>query len=82
MKRTYEKTREKIILSEMIFSFLNQQQKSKLLRRKAQLLYPGYHTVRIIKSTTVYVPSSELGLRQRVFPSPQKWGGGGTLAFG
>ena len=34
-----------------------------------------------IKSTTVYVPSSELGLsrplsRQRVFPSPQNRGGG------
>jgi hypothetical protein len=41
-----------------------------------------------IKSTTVYArPSSELGLsqplsRQRVFPSPQKQGGGGTLACG
>ncbi len=37
-----------------------------------------------IKSTTVYAP---LGLsqplsRQRVFPSPQKQGGGGTLACG
>ncbi len=40
-----------------------------------------------IKSTTVYVPSSELGLsqplsRQRVFPSPQERGGGTTLSCG
>jgi hypothetical protein len=40
--------------------------------------YKEYHSVR---------PSSELGLsqplsRQRVFPSPQKQGGGGTLACG
>ncbi len=40
-----------------------------------------------IKSTTVFVPSSELGLskplsRQRVFPSPKKRWGGGTLACG
>ncbi len=40
-----------------------------------------------IKSTTVYVPSSALGLsqplsRHRVCPSPQNRGGGGTLACG
>jgi hypothetical protein len=40
-----------------------------------------------IKSTTVYVPSSELGLshpfsRQRVCPSARFKGGGGTLACG
>ncbi len=47
---------------------------------------PGTHKARIvyIKSTTVYVPSSELGLsqpllRQRVCPSSIK-GGGGTLS--
>ena len=48
-------------------------------------IYPTKYV--FIKSTTVYVPSSELGLsqpisRQRVFPSPQKQGGGGTLACG
>ncbi len=42
------------------------------------LTYKEYHRV---------CPSSELGLsqplsRQRVFPSPQKQGGGGTLACG
>ncbi len=40
-----------------------------------------------IKSTTVYVPASEMGLsqplsRQRVCPSPQSRGEGGTLGEG
>ncbi len=45
------------------------------------------YTFVYIKSTTVYVHSSELGLpqplsRQRVCPSPQNQGGGGILACG
>ena len=43
------------------------------------------HKVRTYKEYHSVCPSSELGLsqllsRQRVFPSPQKQGGGGTLA--
>jgi hypothetical protein len=46
-----------------------------------------YHKVRTYKEYHSVCPSSELGLsqplsRQRVFPSPQKQGGGGTLACG
>jgi hypothetical protein len=45
------------------------------------------HKVRTYKEYHSACPSSELGLsqplsRQRVFPSPQKQGGGGTLARG
>ena len=45
------------------------------------------HKVRTYKEYHSVCPSSELGLsqplsRQRVFPSPQKQGGGGTLACG
>ncbi len=45
------------------------------------------HKVRTYKEYHSVFPSSELGLsqplsRQRVFPSPQKQGGGGTLACG
>jgi hypothetical protein len=45
----------------------------------------NYHKVRTYKEYHSVCPSSELGLsqplsRQRVFPSPQKQGGGGTLA--
>jgi hypothetical protein len=45
------------------------------------------HKVRTNKEYHSVCPSSELGLsqplsRQRVFPSPQKQGGGGTLACG
>ena len=35
-----------------------------------------------IKSTTVYAPRRNWDSRQRVFPTPQKQGGGGTLACG
>ncbi len=46
---------------------------------------PPTHKVRTYKEYHSVCPSSELGLsqplsRQRVFPSPQKQGGGGTLA--
>ncbi len=46
-----------------------------------------YHKVRTYKEYHSVCPSSELGLsqplsRQRVFLSPQKQGGGGTLACG
>jgi hypothetical protein len=49
--------------------------------------YPLSHKVRTYKEYHSVCPSSELGLsqplsRQRVFPSPQKQGGGGTLACG
>ncbi len=45
------------------------------------------HKVRTFKEYHSVFPSSELGLSQpisgqRVFPSPQKQGGGGTLACG
>ncbi len=45
------------------------------------------HKVRTYKEYHSVCPSTELGLcqplsRQRVFPSPQKQGGGGTLACG
>ena len=45
------------------------------------------HKVRTYKEYHSVCPSSELGLsqplsRQRLFPSPQKQGGGGTLAGG
>jgi hypothetical protein len=45
------------------------------------------HKVRTYKEYHSVCPSSELGLsqplsRQRVFPSPQKQGGGGPLASG
>ncbi len=45
------------------------------------------HKVRTYKEYHSVCPSSELGLsqplsRQRVVPSPQKQGGGGTLACG
>jgi hypothetical protein len=48
---------------------------------------PAGHKVHIYKSTTVYVPSSELGFsqphsRQRVCPSPRNQRGGSTLACG
>ncbi len=52
------------------------------------LNYSTNHKYEYIKSTTVYVPSAELGLsqplsRQRVCPSPQnREGGGGTLTCG
>jgi len=46
-----------------------------------------WHKVRTYKEYHRVCPSSELGLsqplsRQGVFPSPQKQGGGGTLACG
>jgi hypothetical protein len=46
-----------------------------------------YHKVRTYKEYHSVCPSSEMGLsqplsHQRVFPSPQKQGGGGTLACG
>jgi hypothetical protein len=49
--------------------------------------YNIYHKVRTYKEYHSVCPSSELGLSQplsrlRVFPSPQKQGGGGTLACG
>jgi hypothetical protein len=49
--------------------------------------YTCCHKVRTYKEYHRVCPSSELGLsqplsRQRVFPSPQKQGGGGTLACG
>ncbi len=49
--------------------------------------YRWHHKVRTYKEYHSVCPSSELGLsqplsRQRVFPSPQKQGGGGTLACG
>ncbi len=49
--------------------------------------YTYVHKVRTYKEYHSVCPSSELGLsqplsRQRVFPSPQKQGGGGTLACG
>jgi hypothetical protein len=51
------------------------------------LLVTPAHKVRTYKEYHSVCPSSELGLshplsRQRVFPSPQKQGGGGTLACG
>jgi hypothetical protein len=56
---------------------------------KCRLLIFFYscHKVRTYKEYHSVCPSSELGLsqplsRQRVFPSPQKQGGGGTLACG
>ncbi len=54
---------------------------------KPNVLYTLYHKVRTYKEYHSVCPSSELGLsqplsRQRVFPSPQKPGGGGTLACG
>jgi hypothetical protein len=50
-------------------------------------VYGVWHKVRTYKEYHSVCPSSELGLslplsRQRVFPSPQKQGGGGTLACG
>jgi hypothetical protein len=49
--------------------------------------YGASHKVRTYKEYHSVCPSSELGFsqplsRQRVFPSPQKQGGGGTLACG
>jgi hypothetical protein len=49
--------------------------------------YSVHNKVRTYKEYDSVCPSSELGLsqplsRQRVFPSPQKQGGGGTLACG
>jgi hypothetical protein len=52
-----------------------------------KIRYCLHHKVRTYKEYHSVCPSSELGLsqplsRQRVFPSSQKQGGGGTLACG
>jgi hypothetical protein len=49
-------------------------------------MYTGCHKVRTYKEYHSVCPSSELGLsqplsRQRVFPSPQKQGGGGHTSL-
>jgi hypothetical protein len=56
-------------------------------RRGKVMAVASLHKVRTYKEYHSVCPSSELGLsqplsRQRVFPSPQKQGGGGTLACG
>jgi hypothetical protein len=56
-------------------------------RSYLSFLVSPLHKVRTYKEYHSVCPSSELGLsqplsRQRVFPSPQKQGGGGTLACG
>jgi len=56
-------------------------------QKRGRNLKGVFHKVRTYKEYHSVCPSSELGLsqplsRQRVFPSPQTQGGGGTLACG
>jgi hypothetical protein len=66
----------------MLFQFQNKE-----LQKKEMTVIHVKHKVRTYKEYHSVCPSLELGLsqplsRQRVFPSPQKQGGGGTLACG